>query len=191
MASANFGTSNESNVHPAQKRKMSKIANTAGNQVYEWKWDSVDRVKSSEEVQYLFEEANVVFAEELKKNPTWDETALRHNVRESNQKFNDFANTHPYFFEKATTKPPAKPDETDPDCNEKMTKYNYQKDLMEKTRKLVCFMLQIRKMVEKGEMTQISASQVIQSFTIQNCKTDETYEQYQDRLKREQQSNSH
>ena len=186
MASANFGTSNESNVHPAQKKKMDKIANTAGNQVYEWKWDSVDRVKSSEEVQYLFEEANLVFAEELKKNPTWDETALRHNVQQSHQKFTDFANTHPYFFEKATTKPPAKPDDTDPDYNEKMTKYTYETDLMEKTRKLVCFMLQIRKMVEDGRMTQIAASQIVQSFNIQNCKTNENYDEYKARMKQEQ-----
>ena len=189
MASANFGTTgstNESNVHPAQKKKMSKIANIAGNEVYEWKWDSVDRVKSSEEVRYLFAEANVVFAEELEKNPTWDENALRHNVRERDQKLDDFADTHPYFFEKATTKLPPKPDETDPDCNEKMTKYNYQKESMEKTRKLTCFMLQMRRQVESGKISQLHASQVVQGYNIQHCKTDESYNEYQARMKREE-----
>lgn len=189
MASANFGTTASTNVHPAQKKKMTKIANTPGNQVYEWKWDSVDRVKSSGEVQYLFEEANVAFAEELKKNPTWDETALRQNVQRRSEQLNDFATTHPYFFEKATTKPPTKPSESDPNYSEKLQKYNYEKDLMDKSRKSACFMLKMRKMVEDGHMSQINASQVVQAYNIQECKTDETYEVYQERMKREQQQN--
>lgn len=189
MASANFGTTTSTNVHPVQKKKMTKIANTPGNQVYEWKWDNVDRVKSADEVRYLFEESNVVFAEELKKNPTWDETALRQNVQNRFAQLKDFAETHPNFFEKATTKPPTKPSETDPNYEEKLKKYNYEKDLLEKSRKSICFMLQMRSQVENGKISQLNASQIVQGFQIQQFKTDETYEEYQARTKREQESN--
>lgn len=186
--SANFGTTAGTNIHPAQQKKMTKIANTPGNQVYEWKWDNVDRVKTADEVQYLFEETNQAFAEELKKNPTWDEHPLRQNVQNRSPQLKDFSETHPYFFEKATTKPPTKPDESDPNYTEKMIKYNYEKDLMDKTTKLTCFMLKMRKMVEDGRISQLNASQIVQSFNIQHCKTPETYEQYQERMKREQQN---
>ncbi len=188
--SANFGTSNDVNVNPAQQRKMEKIANQSGNRVYEWKWDKVDRVKTADETRYLFEETREVFLEELAKNPTWDECAIQHSVKERHPKFADFDDTNPYFFAAAARKDPKKPEEGSPDYEKNM--YEYEKEIAElkSKRKRIYFMLSMRKQVEEGRLSQIHASQYVQAYMIQECKTEETYEQYQKRTKQAQETNN-
>ena len=184
MASANaFGK-----MHPQQRQKMEKIAKTEGNKVLKWQWDTVNNVKSSCDIMELFVSTLDLFLQLHEQFPNESKRDLRIKLQKENEAIADFAKTNPMFFKTATKIPLKKPtvpadgNVSDEQYIARLHLYNLWLDRAEKKNKSICFMIKMRGMVERGEISQLHASQIVQQFNISLCKTEETYHQYKERL---------
>lgn len=176
---------------------MQEIADKKGNVVYEWTHDTPDRIMPAAEVRYLFDEIQAEFQDLVRKNAEVAQNTTRRLFRKEMQtallqkhpeRYNEFKKNVPKFFDFATQLPPppapVPKDDTEADSNEfkqKLAAYeNNLKRFMEATR-TIYFMLDMRERVERKEISQAQASQMVQIYNIKNCNTNESYDDYKKR----------
>lgn len=164
------------NMHPTQKANMEKIAAEEGNRVLKWEWDTATVKRSAAEVRNMFQETQEAFlellanetgvAEAVRKNKEAENERLRKKLANSDPvKYKAFYSTHPMIFTEATKLPPFEPPVGS--SSEEQDAYRDELDNFRKSLAAVNFMLSMRERVESGELSQMTASQVVQKYNMQ------------------------
>ena len=139
--------------------------------VYEYQFDTVDRVKSAREVaqliQITLQKRNDLLDEEDKKKKGSGENRgsdgdrdeiIRYRLVENFPVLRDFQNTHPSIFSRITSS-----------------------TFTPKEMELLQYQLNLRLMVETGQISKSQAGEIVQMKTVQQFQTGESYEDYKRR----------
>lgn len=185
------------NMHPQQQQKMQEIASKDGNVVYEWTHDTPDRIMPAAEVRYLFDAVQADFLDLVRQNSEAAAKTTRRLFRKEMQaallakspaSYTEFQKCVPKFFDFATQLPPppapVAKDDTEADSAEfrqKLAAYEANLARFTEATRTIYFMLDMRERVERGDLTQAQASQMVQVYNIKNCNTKESYEDYKKR----------
>ena len=141
--------------------EVQQITKNPKNIVYQYEHDTVDRVKSVEEVKYNICEAKNEYDHLRKNYPELCDNACRRKLM---LKFADFSKTHPFYFKMVT--------------NRDATPRDFQ---------MAYLFLNMRKQVELGNISEEQATLHIKEMVLNQCKTGDSHEEWKRKQKQCQQ----
>jgi len=136
--------------------QLDKLTQNSNNEVYEYQYDSVDRVKSVAEVKTLMKTLRLAYLKLRETDPELCDNAIRRKILEDNVTMQDFKKTHPKIFELF--------------ANRKSEPKDFE---------IILYQLNIRLNVENGTIPQEEGTRLVQLYLYEKFKTGKTYEQYQ------------
>ncbi len=140
--------------------RVQELSKSSQNVMYEYEHDTVDRVKSSDEVKYLMRETMIKYKELRETHPEFCDRACRRTLLENETQLRDFKKTHPKIFDVVTNR-----------------------DASPKDIEVIYFQLNIVKDVEAGKISYEMAMQKVQMHAVEICKTGISYEEWQEKQK--------
>lgn len=131
------------NLTPNDVNNLSKDPK---NVMYEYQFDTVDRVKAVNEVEYLFRECKNACDKIRKEHPEFCDNRCRKELMKD-PTFADFSTTHPFFFKFATDR-----------------------NVSARDMRMAYFQLNLKADVEAGRLSQDEATNRMKMFVIEECK---------------------
>lgn len=136
---------------------IKKLTDDPKNIVYEYKYDSVERVKTSAEVKALMKDTHQQYNKMKAQHPDWSDDECRRNLMEQQDGgvVADFCRSHPLIFKTITDR--------------SSTPQQFQ---------MIFFQLNLMRQVETGSVSKDVAGQQVQMASYQLCKTGKSYDEW-------------
>ena len=140
---------------------MQKLAEDEKNRVYTYVHDQPTVTYTAQQQKRLIAEIRVAYLKMQQESPTLSDDAIRAKIKE-NTDHAAFGENNPHIFQR---------------CTDRNTT-NDQLDILR-------YMLYVREQQESGHLSQAQADEIVQSNLLQRFKTNETLEQYKERMAKE------